>query len=68
MIRIKQVYGTSNGPIAGIAKRFVTEGMEAALGWKKQQNRSCKVTGDVEEKMCTIVCSNAPQSRLGWTM
>ena len=24
MIRIKQVYGTSNGPIAGIAKRFVT--------------------------------------------
>ena len=41
--RMKQAYGTSNGTIAGIAKRFVTEGMEAALGRKKQQNRYRKV-------------------------
>ena len=33
--RIKQAYGTSSGTIAGIAKRFVTEGMEAALDRKK---------------------------------
>ena len=44
--RIKQACGT----IAGIARRFVTEGMEAALGRKKRQNRYCKVTGDVRQK------------------
>ena len=66
--RMKQAYGTSNGTIAGIAKRFVTEGMEAALGRKKQQNRYRKVTGDVEAKICTIACSDAPEGRSGWTM
>ena len=64
----KQAYGTSNGTIAGIAKRFVTEGMEAALDRKKQQNRYRKVTGDVEAKICTIACSDAPEGRSGWTM
>ena len=28
----KQVYGINNGTIAGIAKRFITEGMETAIG------------------------------------
>ena len=65
---MKQAYGTSNGTIAGIAKRFVTEGMEAALGRKKQQNRYRKVTGDVVAKICTIACSDAPEGRSGWTV
>ena len=66
--RMKQAYGTSNGTIAGIAKRFVTEGMEAALGRKKQQNRYRKVTGDAEAKICTIACPDAPAGRSGWTV
>ena len=66
--RMKQAYGTSNGTIAGIAKRFVTEGMEAALGRKKQQNRYRKVTGDAEAKICTIACPDAPEDRSGWTV
>lgn len=66
--RIKEAYGTSNGTIAGIAKRFVMEGMEAALERKKQQNRYRKVTGDVEAKICAIACSDAPEGRSGWTM
>ena len=66
--RIKDAYGASHSTIAGIAKRFVTEGMEAALDRKKQQNRYRKVTGDVEAKICTIACSDAPEGRSGWTM
>ncbi len=42
---IKDAYGASHSTIAGIAKRFVMEGMEAALGRKKQENRRRKVTG-----------------------
>ena len=47
--RIKEAYGASHSTIAGIAQRFVTEGMESALG-RKEQNRHRKVTGDVEAK------------------
>ncbi len=32
---IKDAYGGSNGTIAGVAKRFVMEGMESALGRKQ---------------------------------
>ena len=38
---IKDAYGASRRTIAGIAQRFVMEGMEAALGRKEQKNRHC---------------------------
>ncbi len=66
--RIKEAYGASYSTIAGIAKRFVTEGMEAALGRKAQENRSRKVTGEVEARICMIACSNPPKGRSRWTM
>ena len=55
--RIEDAYGASRGMIAGIAKRFVMDGMEAALGRKTQENRRRKVTGDVEARICAIACS-----------
>lgn len=66
--RIRQAYGASNGTIAGIAKRFVMEGLEAALGRKKQLNRHRKVTGDVGAKICIIACSDASGGCTRWTM
>ena len=66
--RIKDAYGASRGTIAGVAKRFVMEGMEAALGRKEQKNRHRKVTGDVEARICTIACSNPPKGTSRWTM
>jgi len=53
--QIKEAYSASNGTIAGVAKRFVMEGMEAALGRKKQKNHHRKVTGEVKmvnNKLC----------------
>ena len=66
--RIKDAYGASRSTIAGIARRFVMEGMEAALGRKKQKNRYRKVTGDVEAWICTIACSKPPKGASRWTM
>lgn len=66
--RIKDAYGASHSTIAGIAKRFVMEGMEAALGRKKQENRRRKVTGDVEARICAIACSTPAEGRSRWTM
>ena len=66
--RIKDAYNASHSTIAGVAKRFVMEGMEAALGRKIQENRARKVTGEVEAKMCMIACSAPPEGKDRWTM
>jgi transposase len=66
--RIKAAYGATNSTIAGVAKRFVHEGLEAALGRKKQENYYRKVTGDIEARICAIACSKPPEGRSGWTM
>jgi hypothetical protein len=66
--RIKSAYNISGGTIASVAKRFVLEGMEAALGRKKQENYHRKVTGDIEAKICVIACSEPPEGRSRWTM
>jgi hypothetical protein len=66
--RIKGAYSATHATIAGVAKRFVFEGIEAALGRKKQENYHRKVTGEVEARICTIACSEPPQGRSRWTM
>lgn len=40
--RIKEAYKTCHSAIAGVAKRFVTEGIGAALGRKKQKTVTAK--------------------------
>lgn len=64
----KDAYGASRTTIAGVAKRFVMDGLEAALGRKKQENRYRKVTGDVEARICAIACSETPEGVSRWTM
>ena len=66
--RIGEAYRASRATIAGVAKRFVTEGMEAALGRKVQVNRARKVTGEVEAQICRIACSDPPEGKSRWTM
>ena len=66
--QIMEAYHTSRSTIASVAKRFVMEGMEAALGRKKQENYSRKVTGEVEARLCAIACSDPPEGSSRWTM
>ncbi len=66
--RIGDAYSASRGTIANVAKRFVMEGMEAALGRKKQEKRHRKVTGDVEAQLTLIACSDPPKGKSRWTM
>jgi len=65
---IKEAYGASRGTIAGVARRFVMESMEAALRRKTQENHARKVTGEVEAKICMIACSAPPEGKDQWTM
>ena len=66
--RITAAYGSTRATIVGVAKRFVFEGLEAALGRKKQENRNRKVTGDIEARIVAIACSQAPEGRSRWTL
>lgn len=66
--RIMDAYGVCRATIAGVAQRFVMDGMEAALGRRTQQNRARKVTGEVEAQICAIACSEPPKGKDRWTM
>jgi hypothetical protein len=66
--RIKEAYNAAHGTIAGVAKRFVFDGIEAALGRKKQENYHRKVTGEIEARICGIACSEPPGGCSRWTL
>ena len=66
--RIKEAYGAAHGTTASIAKRFVLEGLESALGRKNHDSYRRKVTGEVEAQICTIACSAPPEGCSRWTM
>ncbi len=66
--RIHEAYNASSAAIAGVAKRFVENGLEAALGRKKRENYPRKVTGEVEAQLIAIACSAPPEGYSRWTM
>ena len=66
--KIKEAYHAMPHTICQIAKRFVTDGVEAALGRKEQVNRHKKVDGRVEAHIIAIACSEAPEGRERWTL
>ena len=66
--RIQSAYKATHSTIAGVAKRFVFEGLEAALGRKKQENHYSKITGEIEARICAIACSAPPQGCSRWTL
>ena len=49
-------------------KRFLTEGMEAALYDKPRPGRVPKITGDVEAKLTVLACSDPPEGHSHWTL
>jgi len=66
--KIKEAYHATPHTICQIAKRYVTGGLEEALGRKEQVNRHKKVDGRVEAHIIAIACSDAPEGRERWTL
>ena len=66
--RIGEAYSASVSTVCHIAKRFVLEGLESALGRKEQQNRHRKIDGEVEARVIAIACSEPPEGRERWTL
>jgi hypothetical protein len=67
---IADTLGTSVPTIVRVRRRFVTEGIEAAVNHRPQPPRPdhVKIKGDVEQELIRLACSDPPQGRCRWTL
>lgn len=67
---ISQALGITNRTIEHLKKRFVEEGLEAALERKKREKppREILFDGDFEARLLSLACSEAPQGYRRWTV
>lgn len=54
--------------VCQISRRFVLEGMEAALTEKPRPGAVPKITGEVEAQLCLLACSDPPEGQAQWTL
>lgn len=68
--RIAEAFSAHEDTVANIRQRFVEQGLEAALGRKKQEypSRPLKFDGEGEAKLIAISCSQPPQGHARWTL
>jgi homeodomain-containing protein len=62
--------GTSLRSVERIRKRFVTEGIDTAINPQPQPPRPDKIriTGDIEQQLVRLACSDPPPGRCHWTL
>jgi transposase len=68
--RIAEALEVSVATIERVRQRFVEEGLESALGRKKQDkpSRERKLDGAGEARLIALACSKAPKGRVAWTL
>jgi hypothetical protein len=62
--------GTSLKTIARVRKRFVVEGVTAAIDHRPQPARpdKIKIKGSIEQKLIQLACVDPPRGRCHWTL
>lgn len=66
--RVAEAFGAHITTVERLRKRFVEQGLEAALERNKRQNYTRKLDGDTEAHLIAIACSDPPQGRNEWTL
>ena len=68
--RIVEAVEVSIATVERVRQRFVEQGLEAALGRKKQDrpSRPRKLDGPAEARLIALACSAPPEGRKEWTM
>ena len=68
--RIAEAVDVSIATVERLRQRFVEQGLEAALGRKKQDrpSRPRKLDGRAEARLIALACSAPPDGRKAWTM
>jgi len=66
---IAQAYDVSTKKVEFVRKRFVEEGLEAALSRKPVTNaHRRKITGEEEAHLIALCCRQAPEGYERWTL
>ena len=67
--KIEQALDVHSSTVERLRRRFVEEGLEAALQRKEQKNRKAKkIDGEAEARLVTLACSKPPEGRRSWTL
>jgi transposase len=69
-IQISEAFGVHTNTIHDIRRRFVEDGLEAALVRKKQDRPSRKriVDGEVEARLIALRCGQPPEGKGRWNL
>lgn len=67
---VAEALGVTNRTIEHLKKRFVEDGLEAALERKPREKppREVIFDGTFEARLIALACSNAPEGRQRWTV
>jgi hypothetical protein len=67
---ITEAFSCCRASVEGIRKRFVLEGLDAALKRKKRANPPIEniLDGEKEARLIALACSKPPEGRSRWTL
>jgi len=65
-----EAFGCHMNTVSNVRQRLVEEGLEAAVGRKKQKSPSREriLDGEKEAKLIALACSEPPEGRSKWTL
>ncbi len=65
---VAEVLLCSTATVVNVRRRFLKEGLTAALVEKPRPGRAPKITGDIEAQIAVIACSDPPEGHARWTV
>ena len=68
--QIAEAFSMHSNTVSNIHRRFVEQGLEAALNRKKRERppRERKLDGESEARLIALSCGSAPEGRNRWTL
>jgi hypothetical protein len=68
--RVSEALGITSRSLEHLKKRFVEDGLPAAIERKTRLTPPCEIQfgGEFEAKLLALACSEAPEGRKRWTM
>lgn len=68
--KVSEALGPTTRTLENLKKRFVENGLEAAIERKKREKppREIKFGGDFEARLIALACSEPPDGRARWTI
>ncbi len=66
--QIADALGISPTTVCRVCRRFAEQGCDTALAQRPRPGQKPKITGEVEARLVTLVCSDPPEGKSRWTV